>query len=73
MVTQSFVDSVIKEIIQPGADELVELPCFKDFLKAMAIFECLARTSKTNHGMLLGSAPSNIASMAFSATTPFIR
>ena len=28
MATQAFVNSLIKEIIQPGVDELVELPYF---------------------------------------------
>lgn len=30
MATQAFVDSVIKEIIQPGVNELVELPYFTE-------------------------------------------
>jgi pyrroloquinoline quinone (PQQ) biosynthesis protein C len=141
MATQAFVDSVIKEIIQPGVDELVQLPYFtelragklstkrlqgwalqhylhnhallkgfalcmvknshepelfkyflyqmneeqyhpdlakkfgleiglqeQDFNKATPIFECLAHTSKTIHGMLLGSAPENRASALVNET-----
>ena len=141
MATQAFVDSVIKEIIQPGVDELVELPYFtelragtlskkrlqgwalqhylhnhallkgfalcmvknshepelfkyflyqmneeqyhpdlakkfglevglqeEDFQNATPIFECLAHTSKTIHGMLLGSAPENRASALVNET-----
>ena len=30
MATQAFVDSVIKEIIQPGIEELVALPYFTE-------------------------------------------
>lgn len=30
MATQAFVDSVTKEIIQPGVSELVELPYFTE-------------------------------------------
>jgi pyrroloquinoline quinone (PQQ) biosynthesis protein C len=141
MATQAFVDSVIKEIIQPGVNELVELPYFtelragtlskkrlqgwalqhylhnhallkgfalcmvknshepelfkyflyqmneeqyhpdlakkfglelglqeEDFQNATPIFECLAHTSKTIHGMLLGSAAENRASALVNET-----
>jgi pyrroloquinoline-quinone synthase len=141
MATQAFVDSVIKEIIQPGVDELMELPYFTelrsgklslrrmqgwalqhylhnvallkgfalcmvknshepelfkyflyqlneeqyhpdlakkfgiaiglkedDFVNATPIFECLAHTSKTIHGMLLGSASENRASALVNET-----
>jgi len=34
----------------------------QDFQNATPVFECLAHTSKTIHGMLLGSAPENRAS-----------
>lgn len=141
MATQAFVDSIIEEIIEPGVDELVELPYFTelragrlstkrlqgwalqhylhnhallkgfalcmvknshdpelfkyflyqmneeqyhpdlakkfgleiglqeaDFLTATPIFECLAHTSKTIHGMLLGSAPENRASALVNET-----
>jgi len=141
VATQAFVDSVIKEIIQPGVDKLMELPYFTqlragklslkvlqgwslqhylhnhallkgfalcmvknghdpdlfkyflyqlneeqyhpdlakkfglaigleeaDFDKATPIFECLAHTSKTIHGMLLGSASENRASALVNET-----
>jgi pyrroloquinoline quinone (PQQ) biosynthesis protein C len=141
MATQAFVDSVIKEIVQPGVDQLMELPYFtelragklstkrlqgwalqhylhnhallkgfalcmvknghepdlfkyflyqlneeqyhpdlakkfglaigleeEDFAKATPIFECLAHTSKTIHGMLLGSASENRASALVNET-----
>ncbi|MGH7930860.1 MAG: iron-containing redox enzyme family protein [Candidatus Binatia bacterium] len=141
MATQAFVDSVIKKIIQPGVDELMELPYFaelrtgklslkkmqgwalqhylhnvallkgfalcmvknshdpdlfkyflyqmneeqyhpdlakkfglaiglqeEDFVNATPIFECLAHTSKTIHGMLLGSASENRASALVNET-----
>jgi pyrroloquinoline quinone (PQQ) biosynthesis protein C len=141
MTAQSFVSSLIEEIIQPGVDQLVELPYFTelrsgklsnkrlqgwalqhylhnhallkgfalcmvknshdpdlfkyflyqmneeqyhpdlakkfgleiglqeaDFLTATPIFECLAHTSKTIHGMLLGSAPENRASALVNET-----
>jgi len=141
MTAPSFVNSLIKEIIQPGVDQLVELPYFTelragklstkrlqgwalqhylhnhallkgfalcmvknshdpdlfkyflyqmneeqyhpdlakkfgleiglqeaDFLTATPIFECLAHTSKTIHGMLLGSAPENRASALVNET-----
>lgn len=141
MTRQAFVDSVIKEIIQPGVDRLMALPYFtelragklstkrlqgwalqhylhnlallkgfalcmvknshdpelfkyflyqmneeqhhpelakkfglaiglreEDFDKATPIFECLAHTSKTIHGMLLGSAPENRASALVNET-----
>lgn len=141
MATQAFVDSVIKEIIQPGVEELVALPYFTelrsgklsmkrlqgwalqhylhnvallrgfalcmvknshdpdlfkyflyqmneeqyhpdlakkfgiaiglqedDFAKATPIFECLAHTSKTIHGMLLGSASENRAAALVNET-----
>jgi pyrroloquinoline quinone (PQQ) biosynthesis protein C len=141
MATQSFVDSVIKEIVQPGVDQLMELPYFtelragklstkrlqgwalqhylhnhallkgfalcmvknghepdlfkyflyqlneeqyhpdlakkfglamgleeEDFARATPIFECLAHTSKTIHGMLLGSASENRASALVNET-----
>ena len=141
MATQAFVDSVIKEIIQPGVEALVALPYFTelrsgklsmkrlqgwalqhylhnvallrgfalcmvknshdpdlfkyflyqmneeqyhpdlakkfgiaiglqedDFAKATPIFECLAHTSKTIHGMLLGSASENRASALVNET-----
>ena len=141
MAPQDFVDSVIKEIIQPGVNELMELPYFTelrsgklslkrmqgwalqhylhnvallkgfalcmvknshepdlfkyflyqmneeqyhpdlaknfglaiglhedDFANATPIFECLAHTSKTIHGMLLGSASENRASALVNET-----
>ena len=141
MATQAFVDSVIKEIIEPGVEELVALPYFTelrsgklsmkrmqgwalqhylhnvallrgfalcmvknshdpdlfkyflyqmneeqyhpdlakkfgiaiglqedDFAKATPIFECLAHSSKTIHGMLLGSASENRASALVNET-----
>ena len=141
MATQAFIDSVIKETIQPGVDQLMALPYFTelragklsakrlqgwalqhylhnhallkgfalcmvknshdadlfkyflyqlneeqyhpdlakkfgleiglqeaDFLTATPIFECLAHTSKTIHGMLLGSAPENRASALVNET-----
>lgn len=141
MSTQAFVDSVMKEIIQPGVDRLMELPYFRelragklstkrlqgwalqhylhnvallkgfalcmvknshdpdlfkyflyqmneeqyhpdlakkfgiaiglqdeDFEKATPVFECLAHTSKTIHGMLLGSASENRASALVNET-----
>ena len=141
MATQAFVDSVIKEIVQPGVDELMELPYFtelrvgklslkrmqgwalqhylhnvallkgfalcmvknshdpdlfkyflyqlneeqyhpdlakkfglaiglqeEDFVNATPIFECLAHTSKTIHGMLLGAASENRASALVNET-----
>ena len=141
MATRAFVDSVIKEIIEPGVEELVALPYFTelrsgklsmkrmqgwalqhylhnvallrgfalcmvknshdpdlfkyflyqmneeqdhpdlakkfgiaiglqedDFAKATPIFECLAHTSKTIHGMLLGSASENRASALVNET-----
>jgi pyrroloquinoline quinone (PQQ) biosynthesis protein C len=134
MATQAFVDSVIKEVIQPGVEQLMETRYFtelrggklsmrrlqgwslqhylhnlallkgfalcmvktshepdlfkyflyqlneeqhhpdlakkfglaiglqeEDFQKATPVFECLAHTSKTIHGMLLGSASENRA------------
>ncbi|MGH7796716.1 MAG: hypothetical protein ACREQ2_17775 [Candidatus Binatia bacterium] len=30
MASQAFVDSVMKEIIQPGVDQLMELPYFRE-------------------------------------------
>jgi hypothetical protein len=30
MATQAFVDSVLKEIVQPGVEELMELPYFTE-------------------------------------------
>ncbi|MDH3444354.1 MAG: iron-containing redox enzyme family protein [Deltaproteobacteria bacterium] len=141
MATQAFVDVLIKEIIQPGVDKLMELPYFTelrngklsikrlqgwalqhylhnhallkgfalcmvknghdpdlfkyflyqlneeqyhpdlakkfglaiglkdaDFTNATPIFECLAHTSKTIHGMLLGSASENRASALVNET-----
>lgn len=141
MASQVFVDSVMKEIILPGVDQLVALPYFtelragklskkrlqgwalqhylhnvallkgfalcmvknshdpdlfkyflyqmneeqyhpdlaknfgiaiglqdEDFEKATPVFECLAHTSKTIHGMLLGSAPENRASALVNET-----
>lgn len=141
MATQAFVDSVLKEIVQPGVEELMELPYFTelrsgklsrkrlqgwalqhylhnqallkgfalcmvknghepelfkyflyqlneeqyhpdlakkfglaiglqddDFANATPIFECLAHTSKTIHGMLLGSASENRASALVNET-----
>ena len=141
MATQAFVDSVIKEIIQPGVDRLMESRYFtelrqgklsmhrlqgwaiqhyihniallkgfalcmvknghepdlfnyflyqlneeqyhpdlakkfglaiglteEDFQKAVPVFECLAHTSKTIHGMLLGSASENRASALVNET-----
>jgi pyrroloquinoline quinone (PQQ) biosynthesis protein C len=40
----------------------------EDFQKATPIFECLAHTSKTIHGMLLGSAAENRASALVNET-----
>jgi pyrroloquinoline quinone (PQQ) biosynthesis protein C len=40
----------------------------EDFAKATPIFECLAHTSKTIHGMLLGSASENRASALVNET-----
>src|SRR5262245_39414212 len=141
MATQAFVDSVIKEIIQPGVDQLMSLSYFtalragqlsiqrlqgwalqdylhniallkgfalcmvknshepdlfnyflyqlneeqyhpdlakkfgfeiglkeEDFQTATPIFECLAHTSKTIHGMLLGSPWENRASALVNET-----
>jgi pyrroloquinoline quinone (PQQ) biosynthesis protein C len=141
MATQAFVDSVVKDIIQPGVDRLMALPYFtelragklsvkrlqgwslqhylhnvallkgfalcmvknshepelfkyflhqmneeqyhpdlakkfglaiglqeEDFDKATPIFESLAHTSKTIHGMLLGSASENRASALVNET-----
>lgn len=141
MASQAFVDSVMKEIIQPGVDQLLDLPYFRelragklstkrlqgwalqhylhnvallkgfalcmvknshdpdlfkyflyqmneeqyhpdlakkfgiaiglqdeDFEKATPVFECLAHTSKTIHGMLLGSASENRASALVNET-----
>jgi pyrroloquinoline quinone (PQQ) biosynthesis protein C len=141
MATQAFVDSVIKEIIQPGVDRLMESRYFselrqgklskrrlqgwaiqhyihniallkgfalcmvknghepdlfnyflyqlneeqyhpdlakkfglaigltdEEFQKAVPVFECLAHTSKTIHGMLLGSASENRASALVNET-----
>jgi pyrroloquinoline-quinone synthase len=141
MATKPFIDDVIKEIIQPGVDELMRLPYFtelrtgklstkrlqgwalqhylhnqallkgfalcmvknghepelfkyflyqlneeqyhpdlakkfglaiglqeEEFENATPIFECLAHTSKTIHGMLLGSAPENRASALVNET-----
>ena len=141
MANQAFVDSVMKEIIQPGVDQLIALPYFTelragklstkrlqgwalqhylhnvallkgfalcmvknshdpdlfkyflyqmneeqyhpdlakkfgiaiglqdaDFEKAAPVFECLAHTSKTIHGMLLGSASENRASALVNET-----
>ena len=141
MATEAFVDSVVKDIIQPGVDQLMDLPYFtelragklsinrlqgwalqhylhnmallkgfalcmvknshdadlfkyflyqmneeqyhpdlakkfgiaiglqeNDFENATAVFECLAHTSKTIHGMLLGSASENRASALVNET-----
>jgi pyrroloquinoline-quinone synthase len=141
MASRVFVDSVMKEIILPGVDQLVALPYFtelragklskkrlqgwalqhylhnvallkgfalcmvknshdpdlfkyflyqmneeqyhpdlakkfgiaiglqdEDFEKATPVFECLAHTSKTIHGMLLGSASENRASALVNET-----
>ncbi|MGH7870777.1 MAG: iron-containing redox enzyme family protein [Candidatus Binatia bacterium] len=141
MASQAFVDSVMQEIIQPGVDQLMDLPYFtelragklstkrlqgwalqhylhnvallkgfalcmvknshdpdlfkyflyqmneeqyhpdlakkfgvavglqdEDFDKATPVFECLAHTSKTIHGMLLGSASENRASALVNET-----
>ena len=141
MASQAFVDSVMQEIIQPGVEQLVQLPYFtelragklstkrlqgwamqhylhnvallkgfalcmvknshdadlfkyflyqmneeqyhpdlakkfgiaiglqdQDFEKAAPVFECLAHTSKTIHGMLLGSASENRASALVNET-----
>jgi len=141
MATQVFIDALIKEIIQPGVDQLMERPYFtelragklsmkrlqgwalqhylhnqallkgfalcmvknghdpelfkyflyqlneeqyhpdlakkfglaaglqeEDFVNATPIFECLAHTSKTIHGMLLGSASENRASALVNET-----
>jgi len=40
----------------------------EEFQKAVPIFECLAHTSKTIHGMLLGSASENRASALVNET-----
>jgi pyrroloquinoline quinone (PQQ) biosynthesis protein C len=40
----------------------------EDFAKATPIFECLAHTSKTIHGMLLGAASENRASALVNET-----
>jgi pyrroloquinoline-quinone synthase len=40
----------------------------QDFEKALPVFECLAHTSKTIHGMLLGSASENRASALVNET-----
>lgn len=141
MANRAFVNSVMKEIIQPGVDRLMALPYFtelragklsirrlqgwalqhylhnvallkgfalcmvknshdpdlfnyflyqmneeqyhpelakkfglaiglqdEDFDKATPVFECLAHTSKTIHGMLLGSASENRASALVNET-----
>ena len=141
MANQAFVDSVLREIIQPGVEELMALSYFTelragklsirrlqgwalqhylhniallkgfalcmvknshdpdlfkyflyqlneeqyhpdlakkfgvaiglqddDFEKATPVFECLAHTSKTIHGMLLGSASENRASALVNET-----
>jgi pyrroloquinoline-quinone synthase len=141
MASQAFVDSVMKEIIQPGVERLLALPYFtelragklsakrlqgwalqhylhnvallkgfalcmvknshdadlfkyflyqmneeqyhpdlakkfglaiglqdEDFDKALPVFECLAHTSKTIHGMLLGAASENRASALVNET-----
>lgn len=141
MATKAFVNTLIKEIVQPGVDQLMALPYFtelrtgklsikrlqgwalqhylhnhallkgfalcmvknghdpdlfkyflyqlneeqyhpdlakkfglaiglkdEDFANATPIFECLAHTSKTIHGMLLGSAPENRASALVNET-----
>jgi pyrroloquinoline quinone (PQQ) biosynthesis protein C len=141
MASQTFVDSVTREIIQPGVDQLMALPYFtelragklstkrlqgwalqhylhnvallkgfalcmvknshdpdlfkyflyqmneeqhhpdlakkfgqaiglhdEDFHNAAPVFECLAHTSKTIHGMLLGSASENRASALVNET-----
>ena len=141
MATQEFVDSVMREIIQPGVEELMALPYYtdlragklsarrlqgwalqhylhnvallkgfalcmvknshdpdlfkyflyqmneeqyhpdlakkfgiaiglqdQDFDNATPVFECLAHTSKTIHGMLLGSASENRASALVNET-----
>ena len=141
MASQAFVDSVVKEIVQPGVEQLLQLPYFTelragtlstkrlqgwalqhylhnvallkgfalcmvknshdpdlfkyflyqmneeqyhpdlakkfgiaiglqdaDFEKATPVFECLAHTSKTIHGMLLGSASENRASALVNET-----
>ncbi len=141
MATKAFVDTLIKEIVEPGVNQLMALPYFtelrtgklsikrlqgwalqhylhnhallkgfalcmvknghdpdlfkyflyqlneeqyhpdlakkfglaiglkdEDFANATPIFECLAHTSKTIHGMLLGSAPENRASALVNET-----
>ena len=141
MAAQAFIDSLIKDVIQPGVDRLMALPYFtelrvgklsikrlqgwslqhylhnvallkgfalcmvknshepelfkyflyqlneeqyhpdlakkfglaiglqeKDFEQATPIFECLGHTSKTIHGMLLGSAAENRASALVNET-----
>ena len=141
MASQAFVDSVVKEIVQPGVEQLLQLPYFTelragklsnkrlqgwalqhylhnvallkgfalcmvqnshdpdlfkyflyqmneeqyhpdlakkfgiaiglqdtDFEKATPVFECLAHTSKTIHGMLIGSASENRASALVNET-----
>jgi len=141
MASHAFVDSVMREIIQPGVEQLMLLPYFtelragklsakrlqgwalqhylhnvallkgfalcmvknshdpdlfkyflyqmneeqyhpdlakkfgiviglqdEDFEKATPVFECLAHTSKTIHGMLLGSASENRASALVNET-----
>lgn len=141
MATKAFVDTLIKEIVEPGVNQLMALPYFtelrtgklsikrlqgwalqhylhnqallkgfalcmvknghdpdlfkyflyqlneeqyhpdlakkfglaiglndQDFASATPIFECLAHTSKTIHGMLLGSASENRASALVNET-----
>ena len=141
MASQAFVDSVVREIVQPGVEQLLQLPYFTelragklstkrlqgwalqhylhnvallkgfalcmvknshdpdlfkyflyqmneeqyhpdlakkfgiaiglqdtDFEKATPVFECLAHTSKTIHGMLIGSASENRASALVNET-----
>ena len=141
MASEAFVDSLVKEIVEPGVDQLLELPYFRelrsgklskkrlqgwalqhylhnvallkgfalcmvknshepdlfkyflyqmneeqhhpdlakkfgiaiglqdaDFERATPVFECLAHTSKTIHGMLLGSASENRASALVNET-----
>lgn len=141
MANQEFVDSLMREIVQPGVEDLMALPYFTelragklsirrlqgwalqhylhnvallkgfalcmvknshdpdlfkyflyqmneeqyhpdlakkfgiaiglqddDFEHAAPVFECLAHTSKTIHGMLLGSAPENRASALVNET-----
>ena len=47
MANQAFVDSIIEEIIEPGVDELVELPYFTELRAGRLSFETIARLGFT--------------------------